>query len=79
MSLLLIDSFLFLLLLLLLLLSFFRIQFTRHLHDKVKTLEVRTAPPKEEQQGDNSGLGLGGAMMLNETLMLTNAPAYGSK
>jgi hypothetical protein len=50
----------------------------RHLHEKVSTLEVRTAPPKAEEQEADSinaavyGFGLG--MMGPDPLMITNGP-----
>lgn len=53
----------------------------RHLHDRVNVLETRTAPPKEESHAaDVSTLGFGAPLMGlgNETLMITNAPAYGT-
>lgn len=55
----------------------------RHLHEKVSTLETRTAPPKvEEQEADAAaaayGFGAPMLMMGNDTLMITNTPAYGS-
>jgi len=59
----------------------FIIQYTRHLHERVHTLETRTAPPKEDPHVDNSaalGLGLGGPGLLSDTLMITNGPAYGA-
>lgn len=62
--------------------SFSRIQYIRHLHEKVSTLETRTAPPKEEEANEAAaaaamGYGMGG-MMGNEMLMITNTPAgYG--
>lgn len=45
------------------------------------TLETRTAPPKEESQADTnpSTLGFVAPMMMNDTLMIANAPAYGGK
>ena len=54
----------------------------RHLHDKVKTLESRTAPPPEDTSASEStsaaaaGLIMGG-MMMTDTLMIQNGPAYG--
>ncbi len=60
----------------------YRIQYTRHLHERVHNLENRTAPPKEDPHIDNSaalGLGLGGPGLLSDTLMITNGPAYGGK
>lgn len=55
----------------------------RHLHDKVKTLESRTAPPPEDTSVSDStsaaaaGLIMGG-MMMTDTLMIQNGPVYGS-
>lgn len=58
-------------------------QYVRHLHDKIGVLETRTAPPKEDtasQDATAAALGFGGplGMMGNETLMITNAPSYGT-
>ena len=55
----------------------------RHLHDKVKTLESRTAPPPEDTSASDStsaaaaGLIMGG-MMMTDTLMIQNGPVYGT-
>lgn len=54
----------------------------RHLHEKVSTLETRTAPPKvEEQEADAAaaayGFGAPMLMMGSEQLLITNTPAYG--
>ena len=63
----------------------YMIQYMRHLHDKIHTLETRTAPPKEAAAdsgvADPATLGMGMmgmGIMGNETLMITNgAPGYG--
>ena len=57
---------------------YLRIQYVRHLHDKVHKIDERTAPPKEETTTtDNSAAyGLGMGMMMNDTLMITNG-GYG--
>jgi len=62
----------------------FIIQYVRHLHDRMAVLETRTAPPKEEDTAAADaaaaaamGYGMGMGMMGNDTLMITNAPAYG--
>ena len=51
----------------------------RHLHDKVKTIETRTAPPPEEAapQSEAANALLYGGMMMTDTLMIANGPAYG--
>ena len=59
------------------------IQYVRHLHERVNTLETRTAPPKEEDtsaaDAAAAAMGYGGLMMGNDTLMITNAPGgYGT-
>jgi len=64
----------------------YMIQYMRHLHDKIHTLETRTAPPKEAVAdsgvADPATLGMGMmgmGMMGNETLMITNgAPGFGA-
>jgi len=60
------------------------IQYIRHLHDKVKVLEERTAPAAEDKSSEEAnsaaaaGLIMGGLMMGNETLMIANGSAnYG--
>jgi len=61
----------------------YMIQYIRHLHDKVKVLDERTAPPKEEEvtanDVANSIIGAGG-LMLGNNLMLGDGTAggYGS-
>jgi hypothetical protein len=55
----------------------FRIQYVRHLHDKVAAIEVRTAPKKEDQTPDTHVMD-GGLMGLGSTLMIGNAP-YGKQ
>jgi clathrin heavy chain len=60
----------------------FMIQYMRHLHNKVEQLETKTAPPPEEEVSDVAeanaalygGLGMGGGMMMNDTLMITQGP-----
>ena len=51
----------------------------RHLHDKVKTIETRTAPPPEEPSPTSEAANalLYGGMMMTDTLMIANGPAYG--
>ena len=51
----------------------------RHLHDKVKTIETRTAPPAEEPSPANEAANalLYGGMIMTDTLMIANGPAYG--
>merc|ERR1711871_473856 len=57
----------------------FMIQYMRHMHDKVKTLEERTAPPKEEdtEAAHAAAAMYGGSMMMNDTLMIQNGPIGG--
>jgi clathrin heavy chain len=58
----------------------FIIQYLRHLHDKVKVFEERTAPPKEDTAAADAiaqGLPLMGDMM-GQPLMITNQ-AYGGE
>jgi clathrin heavy chain len=53
----------------------FMIQYMRHLHDKVKVLEERTAPPKnEEAESEQAAFNAAmyGGMMTNDTLMIGN-------
>lgn len=65
----------------------YRVQYVRHLHEKVHVLEQRTAPPKDEnaiasQEATAAALGFGGALGLmgNEPLMITNGGGgYGGK
>jgi len=59
------------------------IQYVKNLHEKVKVLETRTAPPKEEEKeaemaaaAQAAAYGFGGGMM-NDTLMIANQPTYG--
>merc|ERR1711871_1078185 len=57
----------------------YMIQYIRHLHDKVEKIDARTAPPKEEAQGaesDASAMYGAMGMMMNDTLMIANAPTY---
>jgi len=54
------------------------IQYVKHLHDKVKTFEDRTAPPKEDTAAAEAAqAAVIGGMMLGDTLMIGNGPAYG--
>jgi len=60
------------------------IQYFRHLHDKVKTLDDRTAPPKVDTSAEEAAAaaaaaaGLyGGGLMMGDTLMIANS-AYGA-
>lgn len=59
----------------------FIIQYVRHLHERVGTLETRTAPAKEESAPSVDpaalGLGLPPMMMGQDTLMITNG-GYGA-
>ena len=59
----------------------FRIQYTRHLHDRLNVLETRTAPPKEEESvadATAAAMGYGMPLMMSNTLMITAGPAgYG--
>lgn len=57
------------------------IQYFRHLHDKVKAIDERTAPPKEDTAAAEAaaaaaavygGFG-GGGFMMNDTLMIANS------
>ena len=58
-----------------------RIQYIRHLHDKVSVLETRTAPPKEEDThaADQAAALYGGVglMLTDGPLMIQNGPGYG--
>lgn len=62
------------------------IQYMRHTHDKIKVLDERTAPPKEEEAphatNDVSMNIMGGGMMVNNNLLIgdgsVGGPAYGS-
>jgi hypothetical protein len=47
----------------------------RHLHDKVKVLDDRTAPPPEETvHADQAAAAMYGGMgMMGDTLMITNS------
>jgi len=62
----------------------YMIQYMRHMHDKVKVLEERTAPPKVEEDNSaavaNSILGgvIGGGMMINDRLLIGDGSGYGS-
>lgn len=56
----------------------FIVQYVRHLHDRMHVLETRTAPPKEEAPAVDAGFGAPMMGLGNDTLMLTNAPAYGA-
>lgn len=54
------------------------IQYMRHLHDKVKILDERTAPPKESETSDADAVAaqiLTGGM--GDTLMLGDGSGYG--
>lgn len=55
------------------------IQYVKHLHEKVKVLEDRTAPPKEDHgASDAVTAAVIGGMMLGDTLMIGNGGgAYG--
>jgi clathrin heavy chain len=53
------------------------IQYLRHLHDKINTIETRTAPPPEPEAEENdgsagAGLIMGGLIMGQDTLMIGN-------
>ena len=57
-----------------------RIQYVRHLHDRVHVLETRTAPPKEEEtvaDATAAAMGYGMPLMMQDTLMITAGPAGG--
>jgi hypothetical protein len=53
----------------------------RHSHERIKVLEERTAPPKEDKiqaEANAAAAGLyGGGFMGNDTLMIANS-AYGT-
>jgi clathrin heavy chain len=60
------------------------IQYLKHLHDKVGTIDKRTAPPEEDKSAEEATsaaanpLIMGGLIMGNETLMIQNgSPGYG--
>eukprot|EP00607_Mallomonas_marina_P003718 CAMPEP_0182427698 /NCGR_PEP_ID=MMETSP1167-20130531/18991_1 /TAXON_ID=2988 /ORGANISM="Mallomonas Sp, Strain CCMP3275" /LENGTH=1652 /DNA_ID=CAMNT_0024610121 /DNA_START=314 /DNA_END=5272 /DNA_ORIENTATION=+ len=61
------------------------IQYIRHLNEKVKAIDERTAPKKEDTSSSDAATAaiLGGGMMMGDTLMITNggggygAPGYG--
>lgn len=53
----------------------YMIQYMRHLHDKVKTLEERTAPPPEPEAASVPVESMMG-MMGGDTLMITNGAPY---
>ena len=57
-----------------------RIQYFRHLHDKVRLLDERTEPPKEDvaanEAAANASMGLLGGFGA-DTLMITNG-GYGA-
>ena len=61
---------------------FYRIQYVRHLHDKVQTVHERTAPKKEDNSADAAAaaaaaMGNGGLMGFNDTLMIGDGSGYG--
>ena len=60
------------------------IQYMKHLHEKVATMEQRTAPPVEEKNPEEeanaaaaAGLIMGGLIMGNETMMIQNGGGQG--
>jgi len=52
------------------------VQYMRHLHDKVKVLEERTAPPKEEVVPEAAVIGVEGGLIMTERLMLGDGSGY---
>lgn len=57
-----------------------RIQYVRHLHDRLNVLETRTAPPKEEESvadATAAAMGYGMPLMMSDTLMITAGPVGG--
>ena len=57
------------------------IQYMRHLHDKVKVLDERTAPPKvEEVEANEIANGIIASNMINTQLLLgdVNGSTYGT-
>lgn len=60
------------------------VQYLRHLHEKVRVIDDRTAPPTEDQAAAQASAaaaaGLIGAYGLsNDILMITNGSSYGGK
>lgn len=57
-----------------------RIQYMRHLHDKVKVLDERTAPAKTEAEEANAEVvaSIIGGSMMPEQLMLGNGGNFGA-